>query len=350
MFKVFISSKSLERICLEEMGKNKADQNAWFLVLSKQNTIYIDKNVYEDWDYGDPLFVFSESYNVDLKESDIDFNSVATSTQAKFPFESQGVYLLDVSEDTANSIQNDYGIICQSTDDLTKCSLSEPGLRFTLSEGKEGHSWRELLAGDQAVPSNAIVIIDRYLFGYDNSYRVGFHDAISNIKDIMRCVLPKQLKTDYHIIIIYSKEESRDRYYNFNKLVSALEKYKNSLHRPYKIIIELMSIPHDYHGYEVTHDRRILSNYFIVSAGHHIKAFREQKATVTQDVRCEYAYSGGLRDISDPPIESIRAKLCGIQNIIYEHINDNEQAKGFVCETTEGIEKSISKTINRLVV
>ena len=350
MFKVFISSRSLERLCLEEMSKSKADQSVWFLVLSKQSTIYLDKDVYSEWDYGDPLFTFSESYEVNLKKSDIDFNSVATSMQGKFPFEPQGAYLLDVSEDTANTIQNDYGIVCQSTDDLTKCPLSEGERRFSLRKDEKGHSWKELLSCDPAIPSNAMIIIDRYLFGYDGSYNIGFYDAISNVEDIMSCVLPAKLRTDYHITILYDEGNSGDRYYNIDTLACKLEKYKDTLKRPYNIVIEFMSIPKGHKGYEVTHHRKILSNYFIVSADQHIKAFRKGQATATQDVRCEYAFSAGLMNVSDPPMNSIETTLRSIHDIIHEEGVEDREQKGFVCDTTKGEKQNISKVVNRLLI
>ena len=355
MFKVFISSKSLERLCLEERDKNKADQNAWFLVLSKQKAVYIDKNVYEEWghddDYGDdPLFLFSKDYDVDLKESGIDFESMANPSNGPFPFEPQGAYLLDVSEDTANAIQNDYGIICQSTDDLTKCPLSEGGRMFSLRKDERGHSWKEIISSEPALPSNAIVIIDRYLFAYDNANKVGVKEAIANIKNVMRCVLPMQLKTDYHIIILYDEGSSGDKHYNIKTLARELEEYKDTLKRPYNIVIQFMSIPREYKGYEVTHNRKIISNYFIVSAEHYIKAFRGRQATVTQDVRWDYAYSTGLRNVSDPPMKTIETILSGIHDIIHEEgVKDKEQ-KGFVCDTTKGEKQNISKVVNRLVV
>lgn len=347
MFKVFISSKSLERLCLAEMSKDKEGQSAWFLVLSKQNIIYLDKDVYSEWDYGDPLFTFSESYGVDLKKSGIDFESMADPSNGQFPFEPQGAYLLDVSEDTANTIQNDYGIICQSTDDLTKCPLSESERRFSLRKNEKGHSWKDILSCELTIPSNAIVIIDRYLFAYDHSYNVGFKNAISNIKDIMRCVLPTQLKTDYHIIILYN-EENRDKHYNIDTLARVFEKYKGTLKRPYNIIIEFMSIPKEYNGYEVTHHRKIISNYFIVSADQHIKAFRGCQQAATQDVRCEYAYSAGLRNVSDPPMKSIETTLSSIHDMIEDGVKDTEQ-KGFVYDTTKGVKQNISEVVNRLV-
>ena len=58
MFKVFISASSLERLCRNEMTKNREDQNSWFVILTKQNIIYLDKDVYKELDYDDPLFTY----------------------------------------------------------------------------------------------------------------------------------------------------------------------------------------------------------------------------------------------------------------------------------------------------
>lgn len=40
------------------MTKNREDQNSWFVILTKQNIIYLDKDVYKELDYDDPLFTW----------------------------------------------------------------------------------------------------------------------------------------------------------------------------------------------------------------------------------------------------------------------------------------------------
>ena len=77
MFKVFISIEALTKLCVEEMPKEKDRQCPWFLLLTKQNIIYLDRNIYDEWeDPKDPLFIFSESYQIGFRKAPMDFNSI----------------------------------------------------------------------------------------------------------------------------------------------------------------------------------------------------------------------------------------------------------------------------------
>ena len=56
--------------------------------------------------------------------------------------------------------------------------------------------------------------------------------------------------------------------------------------------------------YEETHDRFIISNYFVIHASHKIKAFNaQQKSLCAQKLTFDYLYSEGIEedDISSTP-------------------------------------------------
>ena len=108
MFRVFISAASLEKLCLEEMSKDQNKQNSWFLLLSKQNIIYLDKNIYDEWEYNDALFTFSESYQIEFQHSKMDYNTLAKESPETLLAEPQGAFLLDVDKETEKYIQKKY--------------------------------------------------------------------------------------------------------------------------------------------------------------------------------------------------------------------------------------------------
>lgn len=354
MFKVFISAKSLERLCINEMSKNNAEQNSWFVLLTKQDIIYLDKNIYNEIDYNDPLFIFSESYNINFKTSDINYNEVVKNTPELVLNEPNSAFLLDIDKDSASSIQGKYGIICQSTEDLSDCSLAYQGCKFSLIKNECVHSWKELFENGVAVPSNALIIIDRYIFGYENKHKSRYYDGTNNIKQIIESVLPDSLDCDYHVLILFDINGCTDNDFNLDKVSMGLNRFCKSLGKPYNIIIELYSITNKCSNYDATHDRRFISNYFIGSASHLIKAFRSGIVICDQDISVESAYSHGLFDKSDSAVKRMNNLYKQLQNMhkdgLSEFANKSENAGEYmvICETNKA--STIADVKNRLIV
>ena len=356
MFRVFISAASLEKLCLEEMWKDQNKQNSWFLLLSKQNIIYLDKNIYDEWEYSDALFTFSESYQIDFQHSTINYNTLAKESPETLLDEPQGAFLLDIDKETAKSIQEKYGIICQSTEGLNECPLSSNECKFSLFRNMNNHSWKELFEKGAKVPSNALIIVDRYIFGWENKLKSGYIDGVENIKQIMKAVLPATLSCDYHVLILFDSSSSTDRYFELQKVAQQLEKYKTQvLKRPYNIIIELFSVTYKCANYDDTHNRKIISNYFIGSAEHLLKAFKNDgKAICNQDLRIEFAYSHGLVDYSDSAISSINHFLKQFHEMhekgVYEYENATEKASEYVVMCGTNTSSTVHDIQNRLIL
>lgn len=328
MFKVFISAESLEKICIEEMSKDLKDQSSWFVILTKQNIIYLDKNIYEHLDYSDPLFTFSESYQIEFKKSEVNYNEILKDKPEAVLNEPQAAFLLDVKEDAAEMIQKEYGVICQSTEDLTLCKLAASDVKLTLFTGSIEHSWKELFDDGTKMPSNALIIIDRYIFGYEGKAKSGYNDGIENIERILLNVLPSTLNCDYHVLILFDEKQSSDRNFDLSKVDLMLECFKRDyLKRPYNIDIELFSVSSKAYNYECTHNREIISNYFISSADHLLKAFRKDgRAICNQDLRLEYLYSHGLRDRSDSAVKTMDYLLSKFSEMKQHGIEEEETA------------------------
>ena len=356
MFRVFISAASLEKLCLEEMLKDRSQQNSWFLLLSKQNIIYLDKNIYDEWEYGDTLFTFSESYQIDFQHSTINYNTLAKESPESLLTEPQGAFLLDIDKETAKTIQEKYGLICQSTEDLNDCLLSSNECKFTLFKNMNNHSWKELFEKGSKVPSNALIIVDRYIFGWENKLKSGCVDGVENIKQIMKAVLPTTLSCDYHVLILFDSSSSSDRDFELKKVAQQLEKYKTQvLKRSYNIIIELFSVTYKCANYDDTHNRKIISNYFIGSAEHLLKAFKNNgDAICSQDIRIEFAYSHGLIDYSDSAISSINHLLKQFHEMhdkgINEYDNATENASEYVVMCGTNTSSTVHDIKNRLIL
>lgn len=359
MFKVFISASSLENMCLDEMEKDRNKQSSWFLILSKQNIVYLDKNIGLEWaesgDYfNDPLYIFSESYGIELQQAEIDFNKTSKDKPSTFLTEPQGAFLLDVDKETAESIQREYGIICQSTGNLSSCPIDIDEEKTPLRKGEDEKSWQDILCRVKRTPSNALIIIDRYIFSNDGVTDI--HDGINNIKKILQGILPDQLSCDYHVLILFDSERSEEGY-DLVSVAKELDSFKRfELNRDYNIIIELYSITNRCYNYDITHNRKILSNYFKIFADHLLKAFLPSgNASCTQNIRIERAYSYGLhKDGEEPTITEIQNDLKDLSKLHKEaldHIKRNtEYAELYdaICGIDE--DSDVPDIRNRLIV
>lgn len=307
MFKVFISASSLEKLCIDEMSLPSKEQSSWFILLTKQNVIYLDKDICHDWSCEDPLFTFSQSYEISLKEAPVDYNVGFDANPQNALNHPHDAFLLDIDQTKADAIQSQYGVVCQSTKNLSYCAVSEKGCHFSLNKGENTHTWSELFADKERVPANALIIVDRYLFGYEGKLRSSYRDGVNNIKQILSNALPDNVNCDFHVLVIFDANSSTDLNFDIDSVAKELEAYKvNALKRPYPVEIELFSVSSKNLQYGETHNRRILSNYYIVSADHLLKVFRSDGSSITtQNLNLDYSFSEGLRDRSDMPQKRI---------------------------------------------
>lgn len=308
MFKVYISTSSLEKICRTEMTKKLKDRNDWYLVLSNQSKLYTDKEN-KDIEKNSVLFVFSQSADIQYCKSRINYNEEVVENPRIVLNEPQGVFLLDISKEKANEIQKRYGVICQSTEDLEDCPLII-GNKKELFKNKDNKKWRDLFNKIKFVPSNTLIFVDRYIFGFerkdidDYKINIGYRDGLRNIKQILDSTLPTNLSCDYHVMILYDNT-CCDMYFDEYKAIEELNNYVYT-HWNYNVIVELYSINNQCLNWEDTHNRKLLSNYIIGTTEHGFKAFyKDGKAIYTQTVNANSCYKNGLKDESDPDIEML---------------------------------------------
>ena len=174
-------------------------------------------------------------------------------------------------------------------------------------------SWDSFFRSDvinAKIPSNALIIVDRYLFR-------SFDDGLQNLMDILDAILPKTLCGCYHILLITDDsqiiEAKNCRFRTIDAAVSEIQSVVPSLERPYDILLETLLVhkaekpaygqkrsPEEntlIRFYQETHNRHIFSNYFNVSAEHALCAVRESKkgnliASFKQTIAFDAAYAG----------------------------------------------------------
>lgn len=296
-------------------GENKYD--AWYDFFTKLRPtmrVLLDENTdYDSNDYN-PVFMFEKDYDIEVVPEyleDVGKNSYISQIErmelnsVSDPF---ALFILDVDEETAQKISEKYGVVCHA---LSVHPHSNPifqeGIEKSIDKKEPRKGWSELLTGDNTTPSNQIVIIDRYLFS-DDSNGITTQDGLDNISEILEHALPQKLGVDFHVLIIFDATEMGKNPMSFNQLSTKLNGIKNSIKRPYNIIIEVASISHDDFNYDETHNRRILSNYYIIRVEHSLKAFKSGRGLYTQTMWLDWIASKGIisHKTSDAPSRSLR--------------------------------------------
>lgn len=356
MLKVFISANTLSDYVADQSLCPTKEQDDWFAVLKKQDQILLDRDIYAEWDYDDPLFLFSQAAtSLDFKKSAIDYNEEIKSNPACL-LQNQGMaYLLDITKNDADTIQTSYGVLCQSTQDLSECKLAYVSTDFDIIKDQTKHSWKELFHDGNHMPANTLIILDRYLFCYDGPLACGYPEALENLKKIISAALPDNLLTDFHILLVYSAGSgvNLDNRYSVSDAATQLNSYiQNTLKKPYKIELEFFTInDSSVANFDETHNRKMLSNYYLASTDKSIKVFdANDKAICTQPIYLKYLYSCGLKDRSDVP-QIYHNYLLDIIGQLYKDAlvpgNSNASGKSKYNLYSSGI--AVNRLNNRLI-
>ena len=215
------------------------------------------------------------------------------------------LYILDISPTEALGIQKKYGVMCLSSDSPDISPLIDVNDYFTPTIGKKKFKgWDRILDSVEKLPSNALLLIDRYLFSSRNKDK---GDGLMNVHRILNELLPQEFEGgDYHITIVFNIEVKHSSY-SFSEIVSKLNNIALQLRPGYDFMIEVFGIKKTCSQYDDSHDRQIVSNYFIVEASHKLAAFnQENKGTVHQSIIPLALFTeSSLNGESSAPLESI---------------------------------------------
>lgn len=284
MLNIFIPQETLEEIVIANMPSTvePEEQDIWFKIFSKQDYIYVsslDEKKYLTQE--DPLFILSDSCGVEIRYATQYIEDIPQNRQSVTEYWN-GIFLLDISEKDAAQIQKDYGVICQSIDNLDASILMDEGLRFSLKKGEIGYSWDDMLERMNAehIPSNHLFLIDRYLLARDKDKKEDdeLNDILINIYDIVNTMLPtNDLKCRYKITFIIGEQKEGQSFSTSEISRIVNEELIPSLNRSYGIDVEFIYLTYQSGLYTATHNRCILTNYTVTQLEHSIKAFEWKK-------------------------------------------------------------------------
>lgn len=280
MFKVYIADSIYQNVVASEEQKPSSDRSALYKVLSQQQVQVLDTSA---------TAYIKDSPNEVMKNP-------------------SGLYILDVCPAEALAIRRNYGVLCVSADKLDISPLIDIN-DIHIAEARQslGHGWDSVLDSVENLPSNALLLTDRYLFAFR---KPSAGDGIANIHDILDELLPHQFAGgDYHVTVIFN-DESKHASYTFNEIATELNKVKQQLGRDYPIMMEVLGITPDCSIYNKLHNRQIISNYFMVEADHKLAAFNGNIGTARQILLPLALFTeSSLNGKSTPPLKAINQTL-----------------------------------------
>lgn len=325
-----------QRHIIESILESEIPSNMFHIITSGHvGVIHIPEsdsyNNIDEMGINDDLLANIELTGTTIQWED-DFSDKVIQNHALVIEHPNAIFILDISPEDAIKISKNYGVICMSSYDI-KDDMLYKSYEYDLEHGSNGISWGDFMAaGAKDIPSNSMVIIDRYLFSLgEKSGKKEAIDAINlgveNIKCILNGILPKNLSIPtYKVLIVFDSSsilcKQDDNFENeaLSLITEELTEYgRRSKVRKYPIEFLLLSIDHNFINYNKTHNRKIISNYFLIRGEHKLRAFNGHVSETTQTLRFDTLFSKIHKNVPNgphSPIISINQSLNCISEII----------------------------------
>lgn len=335
MFKVFANRDFLESVLLDQTPKN------WYNIFMSGNVAEVC--VPEDLDDEEVDSMGSIDIIVNLQllgttvKTDAEYINDIPQNSRRVLENPNAVFLLDIETKKAEDIQNKYGVICQSIDSTDDNVLTK-AYEYDLTDGQEGVDWNVYFdRTNHTLPSNALIICDRYIFSADSKSgpkvaQDALELGLTNIRCILNSVLPKRYNDEYNVLIVFDSS-TLDKYDEqetnmFKSIADNLKNYADGIKklRHYKIRFDLISVDHNCINYKKLHNRRIISNYFIVRADYKLQAFKGNVSIATQTIFYDALFSKIVPMKPSGPDSPIKSQLQTI-NCIRELIQNGNCRK-----------------------
>lgn len=283
MFTFYTTEDKLTELCLEG--------GTWYDIIRNQRTIYVcNDSDEEEWDISNEILLNLYRGGVEIEVDNEVAEDIKKDTKNVQELVNPA-YILDYSEQEATEISRKYGVIFLPTQNTPEPAIAETGWTLDTSDDSKEQSWDFFLSGIKT-KYNSLVIIDRYFFS--SEYGESLEDSKFNLRSILNILLPKEQMHKFTVSIIFDITKADKE---MQELATEVNKIKKTLVGHTSFDMELISIDSNCYNYDKTHDRFIVSNYFVIDAAHKIKAFRTDKTVLTeQNIHFKYLYSEGIRE------------------------------------------------------
>ena len=257
------------------------------------------------------------------------------------------LYILDISPVDALAIQRMYGVMCLSSSAPDITPLIDVNDEHTTEKKVSlGRGWDSVLDSVEHLPSNALILNDRYLFKTTNAV---YGNGFDNIRSILTELLPRELNTKYHIAVIFDRDEI-DPLYNFNSIAKRLNDLVLEFKKPYEIVTEVLGLSEGKEIYYKFHNRRIVSNYFVVKMDYTLAAFNKTEGTSEQTIIPQVLFTeDSLNKNSSAPLKSMQQITKALQSFS-DSLKSSSMDHNSYSYAINGQQKSQCLTItNRLI-
>lgn len=307
MFKVFITETFFRNIILAEYSQPRNTQSNLFKIIMTKNNLFVAMdNPDIDW-----VKQLKEEYGFVADISRTEYIKKIPAEPELMLKNPSSLFILDISPAEAKRIQNEYGVMCLSADNPDISPLMDINdIHISNEREKLGRGWDTVLNSVEKLPSNALLLTDRYLFAFSKPDTAG---GIANIHNILHELLPQQFQGgDYHVTVVFDNINKATSY-TFNDIATQLNRIKQQLGRPYPIMMEVLGITPDCSIYSKLHNRLIISNYYMVEASHKLAAFNKDRATARQILLPLALFTeSSLNGNSTPPLKAIEQTTAAL--------------------------------------
>lgn len=272
--------------CDESMLINSMHDETMYRIIKHNNHVRIPgkspidlKHFVKDHPDNEWEILAKDGVNVYENQTSIDEARTRPGKRVDFP---NDVFLFHSSQ-YDNPASNPFGVLAMAGTSITYKYLTrsvekrisiEPDVKTGKVEQYSWHSILEKFHKGKTPPSNALVVIDRFIFNYLPEGRVDYKNGVRNLFGILNELLPQSFDGEYQILLVFDPTKI-SRPNTMDDVVKALQTIKKVIRGGrYIPTIELLPISadDDREIYSETHDRRIISNYFSIEASHGFSA------------------------------------------------------------------------------
>lgn len=173
---------------------------------------------------------------------------------------SRSIFILNVTPEEAEDLKSMYGLMVISKQKLLESdSVFQFHIKDSVAKGEikrdhtDGWDYFFSLRKHPWLPSNALVISDEYLFKNEDR---GQNLGVRNLKSIISNLLPKQLGTEFQILVI--SPIPNDNKKKAQKIADEMTEFVHNLSLPYDCKITFVFT-------NATHTRKAMSNYYVMT-------------------------------------------------------------------------------------
>lgn len=299
MFNVFIAEKILRSIIQAEGLRPKNSRTNLFKILRSAKNLYVAMDAPDEaW-----IKLLKGEYGLAADTTRTEYVKKIPAKPDSVLKNPSSLFILDIPLAEAKKIQMEYGVMCRSGMDTNVSALIDINDEHTTDKNEPlGRGWDSVLDSVEPLPSNALILTDRYLFKTTNArYGNGF----DNVRSILSELLPHELNTTYHVTVVFDKENI-NALYDFQSIAKRLNDIKEELKRPYPITMEVLGMTDENDTYYHLHNRRMVSNYFVVKMDYSLAAFNKTVGTADQTITPQVMFTeDSLNRRSTPPLKSM---------------------------------------------